>query len=213
MSIGSFDASAGLRASLTVALISAVGLSVLLAVLVAFDLDWVAALRDANRSDGVEAGLISNLGIGMMVTSAIVLIFALRRQYKNSHAFLGLFCTLFAVDDALMLHERLNDLEILIFPFYALLLFLAWLAFFRETGKIMIWPLALAFAAFGMSAVTDTLWYSVSWQLEHRFGISILRELGDLRYLFEDGPKFVGLCLILALALGEARKSYLCLAD
>lgn len=199
-----FGAASGPLLSVIVVCMAGVIACAICLILWAAGLDWVAALRDASRGDGLEAGLISNIGIAMMSGAVVVLILALIRQFRLSVLFLAGFCALFALDDGLMLHEKLNDLEIVVFPFYAALLSLAWLAFARELGVWIIWPIAGAFAAFAVSVVTDQLWYSVAWQVQHRFELSFMKDYGDLRYLLEDIPKFAGLSLIVVLSVGEA---------
>lgn len=163
--------------------------------------DAVAALRDGRLSDRPEAGLISDLGIAVMVAAGA---FAIVRGLWGRHvpiAAAGAFCMAFALDDALMLHERLGSLEVLAFAGYGLGVG-AMMAAFRPAGSAWIaWPLALTLAAFVASAGIDVAWQPLVNAFAPAGWHGWLARVG---YCLEDVPKFGGIVVLAAFVGGEA---------
>lgn len=177
------------------------GLAIVLINLAGFD--WDAALRDAALSDAPLAGLISNIGILLTGAAGIVGLAAAVLRRSRPLAGLSLFCLVFALDDALMIHERLDRYEALIYPFYGLALALVWLGYTTCTGNRIVWPIAFAFAGFGASAVIDQLWDL----LVEANGSGILWRFRGVGYALEDLPKFAGLFVLSVFTMSEATRA------
>lgn len=165
-----------------------------------FGYDWVAAVRDAGRTRVPEAGLLSNFGIIAMTVTGVCLATAAIRQPRASIILLSLFCLLFAYDDGTMFHEGLGPYEPLVFPVYGVLLTGVWVAFARETGQWIIWPIAVVFLAFIASVFADQYWGHVARRIE----IWPFTEDSRLRYAFEDLTKLAGLLLLCVVGLNVA---------
>jgi len=162
--------------------------------------DAVAALRDGWSNDKPEAGLISNIGVFLMGIASISAMFWGYRHKRLPLLALGVFCGLFALDDALLLHERLGRREIIVFVMYGIFLIYILIAFTRQNGGRVVWPLIYTFAAFGASVVIDVAWGPLLDTTGMRFSQWPLERIG---YCLEDIPKFGGIVLLSSLAIGE----------
>lgn len=121
--------------------------SIFLLILHAMDFDVEAALRDSRINTGPEAGLVSNLGI---LLTSLAGAFGLLRAWMYSSfpvLLLGIFCCLFALDDGLLLHERLGPFEIGVFVFYGIFLLEIILVYRRETRSYFLWPIIVVLFA------------------------------------------------------------------
>lgn len=103
-------ASSGLKHSVWVALVLTAVVSLVVLAFWATGLGWSESLRDARLSDAPMAGFISNIGIGAMFVAAFSALISLAFGGSARHFVLGLYCLVFALDDALLLHERLGAL-------------------------------------------------------------------------------------------------------
>ena len=175
-----------------------VSFSVLLLYFTGFDA--VAALRDGVLSDQPEAGLISNVGILLMGVSALfALVLGLYGRSVPVFA-LGAFCGVFAIDDALLLHEKLGSLEILLFLCYGISLLTVLLSFTRGNDGHLVWPIVLALAAFAASVAVDVTWEPMLELFDLKQSSWPLSRIG---FCLEDIPKFGGLVLLSSFAIGE----------
>lgn len=162
--------------------------------------NWPLALRDGALSNAPFAGVVSDAGIVLLLVAGLLAAYASLRTGRRPIAAISLFCLVFALDDGLMLHERLGPVEFIVFPLYAVGLVLVWRGFSRELGKRMIWPIALAFAAFVFSAVVDQLWLPFVQSTE----IDLIRDHAGVGYALEDLPKAAGLALLATCAICES---------
>ena len=190
----------GFRQTITLAIWASIGMVIFIVGLYLTGFDAVAAIKDARLSDAPEAGLISNLGIGLMsIAGAVALYGAWRRAYPPLALF-SLFCLFFALDDGLMLHEQLGSLEVLLIGAHGLLMLTVIALYWRDL-KHLPFPLVACLMAFGISAVVDFAWLrlldlSLSGSEHYEF-------LFRLGFVAEDLPKFVGIVLLLTFSLGE----------
>ena len=190
----------GFRQTITLAIWASIGMVIFIVGLYLTGFDAVAAIKDARLSDAPEAGLISNLGIGLMsIAGAVALYGAWRRAYAPLALF-SLFCLFFALDDGLMLHEQLGSLEVLLIGAHGLFMLTVIALYWRDL-KHLPFPLVACLMAFGISAVVDFAWLrlldlSLSGSEHYEF-------LFRLGFVAEDLPKFVGIVLLLAFSLGE----------
>ncbi|MFD0982668.1 hypothetical protein [Tropicimonas aquimaris] len=191
----------GLRGSLIVLF---VGLCVAFTMVIGLYLagfDAVAALRDRNLSDAPEAGLISDLGILVMAFAGVTAAIEAWRSANLPLGILALFCWLFALDDALRIHEAFGPLESAIFALYGLLAALA-LFLFRKPGAPLTWPIIVAIAAFAFSVSIDVLWV---WLVENlQTPVQTKHLLHRIGIVLEDVPKFGGILVLSSFAIGEA---------
>lgn len=162
--------------------------------------DWDATLRDRQLSDAPFAGFISDIGIYLMAAGGLLGVLAAFREKEMPLAALAAFCLVFAADDRLMLHERLDAIEFIIYPLYATGLALVWRAYSVSYGKLVIWPIAIAFVGFGLSGVVDVVWDP----LVVLPGFELLYRYRGIGYALEDLPKFAGLGVLSIFAINEA---------
>ena len=163
--------------------------------------DAVAALRDRSLSEAWEAGLLSDLGIFLVGLAAVSAAFAAWKNASLPLAALSLFCWLFALDDALMIHESFGRYEVILFALYGILAAIVLFSFKKFTGRLP-WPICIAFAAFIGSVAVDVIWHRVvlGLQLTSKTEFFWLQ----LGYVVEDLPKFGGIFLLASCAAGEA---------
>ena len=164
-------------------------------------LDAIAALTDGSLRDQPEAGLISDFGIFLMSAASIAAATAAWRKHDLALAALALFCLVFAVDDAFLIHEALGRWEVAFFAMYALLALLVFLQLSKSIGRLS-WPVFLAFAAFAVSVCVDLLWGPSVRLLGLPSGAE--RFVYRLGYVLEDVPKFAGILILTSCAIGEA---------
>ena len=163
--------------------------------------DAVAAVRDQSLSEGPEAGLLSNLGILLMGFSAATAGFGAWKASSLPLAFLSVFCCLFTIDDAFLIHERLGFWEFLAFALYGLLAFIV-LFLFWKTADFFPWPVLVAFGAFAVSVAIDVVWGDlVIFILPPSQTQYFLWRAG---FIFEDLPKFGGILVLASFAMGES---------
>ena len=174
-------------------------ISVLIMLLYMLGYDPIAAVRDQDLNDVPEAGLISNLGIGLMVIATLTTTYEALRGKTLRIGLLALFCGLFMLDDALEIHEAFRY-EIGFYAFYACVFAGVITLFRRDFGQ---WSLALlaVLAAFGLSVMADLIWTAgVIALFSEARSFHFLMRLG---FLAEDIPKFAGIALLTSFALGE----------
>ncbi|MBF9030355.1 hypothetical protein HKCCE3408_08100 [Rhodobacterales bacterium HKCCE3408] len=163
--------------------------------------DAVAALRDRSMGEGPEAGLISNLGILLMGLAAVAATYKAWQTTGLAFGILALFCWLFALDDALLIHEAFGSLQIIFFATYGLLA-ASMLFLFREPGQPIVWPILIATAAFAVSVLFDELWSLLIRHIQIQDDTeSLLFRIG---FVLEDVPKFGGIFVMTCFALGMA---------
>jgi hypothetical protein len=165
-----------------------------------FGFDGVAALRDGQLGNGPEAGLFSDFGILLMGLSGL---FALLvgLTYRSLPIFvLGAFCGMFAIDDALMLHERLGELEVILFAFYGVIIIFLLIEFTRRNTGYIVWPITLAIGAFAASVIVDVFWGPLLVITELTQSTWPLYAIG---FCLEDVPKFGGIVLLSSFAIGS----------
>lgn len=164
-------------------------------------------LRDTNTLAGAHPlmGMVSNLGLMLWAASAAVSLltasFLMRTRQPGIPFFLasGALSLWLLLDDAFLFHESLapdylglSDKVVILALGLAVL---TWIAAFRRTilqsGAFF---LALAMSLFAMSLLVD----SVSDVMPG------LNTEGGWRILFEDGPKWLGICCWLAFHVTAA---------
>ncbi|WP_051469967.1 hypothetical protein [Fischerella sp. PCC 9605] len=135
-------------------------------------------------------GLLSNIGILLWCSCAAICIFSffvLKKDIKKKESkfllFSGLLSSILLIDDLLMVHEDvfpnyLHISEKLFFLGYAVILSLYLINFVETIVKTDFIILILAFAFFGMSIVSDTLFSNIN---------------NNYMFLFEDGAKLLGI--------------------
>lgn len=190
----------GPRGTLTVLV---VGLTFALAVVIGLYLsgfDAVAAVRDGGLSTRPEAGLISNLGIALMALAGLTALVGAVKASSIPLGVLGLFCCLFTLDDALMIHEQLGAWEFLAFATHGALAVLTAYLFWTADERLP-WPILITIGAFAISVVFDVLWGGfVGLIMPPGEASSFLRRAG---YILEDVPKFGGILVLTSFAIGE----------
>ena len=165
-------------------------------------------------------GLFSNLGVVLWTAAAAVCLFAASEltDETNSEArqfllYAGVFTLVLMLDDLFMLHENIADR--MIYAVYALGFLYYVVRFFRLILRLDIVLFALAIPLFGNAAMLDL----APWRLLSGDGIELpqgvatspsekdeLRHLArELRYLLEDGFKFIGICCWAAFHVRAAK--------
>ena len=162
--------------------------------------DVVAAVRDRRVGSGPEAGLISNAGITLMGLAGIIAVLGAWKSSRLQLAMLSMFCCFFAIDDALLIHERFGKYEVVFFLFYGFLaiyiLYIFWAA-----QEHLPWPLVVAIGAFVVSVVVDVSWGELVSSLQTSIRTEhILNRVG---FIMEDIPKFGGILVLSSFAVGE----------
>ena len=181
-----------------------IGLFVAFAMVIGLHLagfDAVAALRDRSLSAVPEAGMISDLGILLMGFAAAVAALEAWRIANLPLGILALFCWLFAIDDAFLIHEAFGRWEIAFFGVYGLLAALV-LYLFSQAGGRLPWPILIAIGAFAVSVLVDVLWGPLIGflHLPNQTEGFLLR----VGFVLEDVPKFGGILVLSSCAIGEA---------
>ena len=154
-------------------------------------------------------GLFSNLGVVLWTAAAAICLFAAselsgapNRQARQFLLYAGLFTLLLMLDDLFMLHE--NYAEDIVYIFYGMGLLYYVVRFFGLILRLDVVLFALTIPLFGNAVLLDL----APWRLLPGQGIEVpeaiasspierdeLRHLGrELRYLLEDGFKFIGIC-------------------
>jgi hypothetical protein len=154
-------------------------------------------------------GLFSNLGVVLWTATAAICLFAgselsdsPNRQARQFLLYAGIFTTLLMFDDLFMFHENYADDLIYIVYGFGLLYYL--ISFFRLILRLDVVLVALTVPLFGITVLLDL----APWRLLPGEGIEVpqvlasspterdeVRRLGfELRYLLEDGSKFIGIC-------------------
>lgn len=148
--------------------------------------EYHVLFRDRIISDAPMAGLLSDFGIALMAIVAIASAVTWKTTRNPGHLLLAIFAANFSLDDALMFHERLGDMEIFLLGLHGLLFALSYLAF----RQLIIWPLLFVGLCFATSIVADLLpqLHSLSWMPY---------------FLLEDGSKLCGIVLLTAFAFSE----------
>jgi hypothetical protein len=165
-----------------------------------FGFDGVSALRDGQLSNNPEAGLFSDFGILIMSLSGLFALLVGLKSRSFPFLALGVFCGMFAIDDALMLHERLGELEVNLFAFYAVIIIFVLIQFTRMNGGYIVWPITLAITAFAASVIVDTFWNPF-------FGVAELTQsawpLYAIGFCLEDISKIGGIFLLSSFSVGS----------
>lgn len=164
MRFGLLTSQSGPRSSLVVLFIGLSIPSVLVVALYLAGFDVVAALRDRSLSDVPEAGLVSNLGILLMGIAGATAAYEAWRTASLPLGTLALFCCLFTIDDAFLIHEAMGKWQIVVFAFYGLLAVLL-LLLFSNSGQRLTWPIFMASSAFAVSIVMDVIWARIVYHL------------------------------------------------
>lgn len=191
----------GASHSTVVLLIGLIAASLMVLALFWLGFDAVAALRDRSLSTLPEAGLISDLGILLMAVAAVAAAIAAWKRSDLPLATLALFCCLFAVDDAFLIHEALGQWQAAFFAIYGLLALLVFVLFSKTAGRLS-WPIFLAIAVFVASVSVDLFWGLLVALLPLSSNLEgFLLRLG---FVLEDVPKFGGIFVMASCAIGEA---------
>jgi hypothetical protein len=154
-------------------------------------------------------GLFSNLGVVVWTATAAICLFAgselsdaTNRRARHFLLYAGLFTLLLMLDDLFMLHENYGDR--LLYVLYAIGLLYYVIRFFGLILGLDVVLFALAVPLFGSAVLLDL----APWRLLPGAGIEVpqtvasspierdeVRRFGrELRYLLEDGFKFIGIC-------------------
>jgi hypothetical protein len=165
-----------------------------------FGIDGVAALRDDQLSNKFEAGLFSNFRILLMGLSGLFALLVGLTYRSWLICALGAFCGLFTVDDALMLHERLGELEVIAFAFYGVIIIFLLIEFTRRNAGYIVWPITITIAAFAASVINDIFWDTFLRFTNLEQSIWPLYSIG---ICLEDIPKFGGIVLLSSFAIGS----------
>jgi hypothetical protein len=165
-------------------------------------------------------GLFSNLGVVLWTAAAAICLFAAselsgepNRQARQFLLYAGLFTLLLMLDDLFMLHE--NYAEGIVYIFYGMGFLYYMVRFFRLILRLDVVLFALTIPLFGNAVLLDL----APWRLlpgeriemPHAVASSPierdeLRQLArELRYLLEDGGKFVGICCWAAFHIRAAK--------
>ncbi|GAB5455413.1 MAG: hypothetical protein Hens2KO_16420 [Henriciella sp.] len=195
------DRDSDLRASANGLFLACLAVSAALIILHLLGYSAVDALRDASQSTGREAGVLSNTGILLMISAAVISIFGAFVRSWVPLGVLGLFCLLFSMDDALMIHELFGAWEFVFFILYAGLMMLVMFLYWQKNARLP-YPLSLCIGAFAASIVVDLLWGR---------GVARLPLLPEqtesfmqVGYILEDLPKLVGIILLFSFTIGES---------
>ena len=163
--------------------------------------DAVALMRDRALSDAPAAGLISDTGIALTLAGSVLALFHGAAARDIPLILLGMFAAIFALDDALMLHESLGN-EIAFFGFYGMFALLLLTLFSQRTPHPLPWPLLVTFSFFAASIGLDVTWTALVETL------SVAQRTSDLLYgvgyIIEDLPKFGGIVIMASFTIGEA---------
>ena len=190
-----------LRASLVALLFASLAAIIALIVLHISGYSAVDALRDARQSTGPEAGILSNTGIVLMISAAAISIFGAFVRSWIPLGVLGMFCLLFSVDDALLIHEWFGAWEFVFYILYAGLMVLVLLLYWRTNARLP-YPLILCTAAFAGSVALDMIWGRGVGRLP--LTPEQAEQLMQIGYILEDLPKLVGIILLFSFSLGES---------
>jgi hypothetical protein len=165
-------------------------------------------------------GLFSNLGVVLWTAAAAICLFAAselsgapNREARQFLLYAGLFTLLLMLDDLFMLHE--NYAEDIVYIFYGVGLLYYVVRFFRLILRLDVVLFALTIPLFGNAVLLDL----APWRLLPGEGIEVpeaiassplerdaVRHFGrELRYLLEDGGKFVGICCWAAFHIRAAK--------
>jgi len=166
-------------------------------------------------------GLFSNLGVVLWTAAAAICLFAgsgltgeASRRARHFLLFAGFFTLVLMLDDLFMLHENYADR--MIYPLYALGLLYYVIRFFGLILRLDVVLFALAIPFFGNAIVIDL----APWRLLSDEGIELphaglasaaadpdaVRHVArELRYLLEDGFKFLGICCWTTFHIRAAR--------
>ena len=182
-------------------------------------------LRDPIMVAGGEEGefylgLFSNLGVVLWTATAAICLFVGSdssgvpdRQARHFLLYAGVFTLLMMLDDLFMLHE--NYAENIVYVFYGMGLLYYVVRFFPLILRLDVVLFALAIPLFGNAVLLDL----APWRLLPGEGIEVpqaiassplerdaVRHFGrELRYLLEDGGKFVGICCWAAFHIRAAK--------
>ena len=139
-------------------------------------------------------GMVSNIGILLWTSSAVVCLFCWallrknpdKKKFSTFLLFSGIMTTVLLLDDLFLLHEQIFPCDLGIPQKFVLLGYmgvtLVGLVVFRKSileTEYLLFLLALGF--FGLSVFVDV------------FDHEIDALIGGWRYLFEDGSKFLGI--------------------
>jgi hypothetical protein len=165
-------------------------------------------------------GLFSNLGVVLWTAAAAICLFAAselsgvpNRQARQFLLYAGFFTLLLMLDDLFMLHE--NYADDVVYILYGLGLLYYMIRFFGLIMRLDVVLFALTIPFFGNAVLLDL----APWRLLPGEGIEVpqaiasspierdeLRQLGrELRYLLEDGCKFIGICCWAAFHIRAAK--------
>jgi hypothetical protein len=182
-------------------------------------------LRDPIMAAGGEQsefylGLFSNLGVVLWTAAAAICLFAASElasapdgEARHFLLYAGFFTLLLMLDDLFMLHENYADDVIYIIYGAGFLYYVA--RFSRLILRLDVVLFALAIPLFGNAVLLDL----APWRLLPGEGIEVpqavassplerdaVRHFGrELRYLLEDGFKFIGICCWAAFHIRAAR--------
>ena len=165
-------------------------------------------------------GLFSNLGVVLWTAAAAICLFAgtqvtsgTDRQARQFLLYAGLLTLVLMLDDLFMLHENFGDQLVYVLYGAGLLYYMA--RFYRLILKLDVVVFALCLPLFGNAVLLDL----APWRLLPGEGIEVpqaiasspierdaVRHLGrELRYLLEDGFKFIGICCWAAFHIRAAK--------
>lgn len=166
--------------------------------------DAVALMRDRTLSDAPAAGLISDTGIALTAAASVLALLHGAAARDIPLTLLGVFTAIFALDDALMLHENLGN-ERVFFGFYGVFALVLLKFFNQRTPHLLPWPLVVTFGCFAASVGLDVTWTPLVETL------SVAQRTSDLLYgvgyILEDLPKFGGIVIMASFSIGEALRA------
>lgn len=166
-------------------------------------------------------GLFSNLGVVLWTATAAICLFAgsqltreQNRQGRDLLLYAGTFTLVAMLDDLFMLHENYGDQLVYILYGAGFLYYIA--RFHKLILRLDVALFALCLPLFGNAVLLDL----APWRLLPGEGIEVsqavasspierdaVRHLGrELRYLLEDGFKFVGICCWAAFHIRAATR-------
>lgn len=166
-------------------------------------------------------GLFSNLGVVLWTAAAAICLFAGRQltggtdsQARQFLVYAGFFTLVLMLDDLFMLHENYG--ERLVYMLYGAGLLYYIVRFYKLILRLDVVLFVLCLPLFGNAVLLDL----APWRLLPAEGIEVSQAVAsspiqgeeiprsgrELRYLLEDGFKFVGICCWAAFHIRAATK-------
>jgi hypothetical protein len=181
---------------------------------------WDPIMAAGGEPSEFYLGLFSNLGVVLWTAAAAICLFAASevtagtdRRARRFLLYAGLFTLLLMLDDLFMLHE--NYIDHVFYILYGMGLLYYVIRFFGLIVRLDVVLFALTIPLFGNAVLLDL----APWRLLPGEGIEVpdavapspvekdaVRQFGrELRYLLEDGFKFIGICCWAAFHIRAAK--------